>query len=202
LLLSTTYPIRTICEVLGLCFSSFYSWKRGENYVLSEHKQALASRVKEVFDEHKRRYGAIRIREELKEQGIKIGRHQVQSLMKKQDLKAIQPKSFVPKTTDSNHHFGRSPNLLLARQAPKKPNEVFVADITYIPMADNSWLYLATFQDMASRKIVGWELADNMRTELVIKALQKAIDKRDFYLKTSSLIQTEAGSMPLISLKN
>jgi len=83
----------------------------------------LASRVKEVFDEHKRRYGAIRIREELKEQGIKIGRHQVQSLMKKQDLKAIQPKSFVPKTTDSNHHFGRSPNLLLARHAYRIGNK-------------------------------------------------------------------------------
>lgn len=189
--LSFLYPVRLICQVLGVCFSSFYSWKRGESYVLSEKKQELATRVKAVFKEHKSRYGALRIQEELKSQGVKIGRYQVQSLMKKQALKAIQPKSFIPKTTNSNHDFGRSPNLLLDRDAPKKPNEVFVGDITYIPMADGSWLYLATFQDMVSRKIVGWELTDNMRTELVVSALQKAIDRRS--LPKGLIIHSDGG---------
>lgn len=63
--------------------------------------------------------------------GIKISRHQVQTLMKQQDLRAIQPKSYVPKTTNSHHNLlGRSPNLLLDRKLPSQPNEVFVGDIT------------------------------------------------------------------------
>jgi putative transposase len=177
--LSNQYPVRTICMTLALSFSSFYSWKRSESYVLSETKQKHAKKVKEVFDEHRKRYGAIRISKELQSQGYKIGRYQTQALMKKQGLVAIQPKSFVPKTTDSNHSLGRSPNLLLDKEAPKKPNEVFVGDITYIAMTDGSWLYLAVWQDMFSRKIVGWDLADHMRSELVINAFKKAIQARN-----------------------
>ena len=62
--------------------------------------------------------------------------------------------------------------------ASQAPNEVFVGNITYIPLLDGSFLYLATWQDQCSRKIVGWELMDRMPTDLVIKSLQKAIDRR------------------------
>jgi putative transposase len=81
--------------VLGVCFSVFYAWKRGTIHVLKSEKQKLAGWVKEVFEEHRSRYGAIRISKELQARGIKIGRHQAQTLMKRQGLKAIQPKSFV-----------------------------------------------------------------------------------------------------------
>lgn len=64
--------------------------------------------------------------------------------MKQQDLRAIQPKSYVPKTTNSSHNLGRSPNLLLDRKSPSQPNEVFAGDITYIPMIDGTFLFLAT----------------------------------------------------------
>ena len=85
-----------------------------------------------------------------------------------QGLVAKQPKSYLPKTTNSDHRLGRNRNLLLERASPSRPNEVFVGDITYIPMADGSFLYLTTWQDMFSRKIVGWEFADNMRSRLVM----------------------------------
>jgi putative transposase len=160
-------------------------------YVLSESKAELSKQVKEVFEEHRSRYGAIRISKELQARGVEIGRHQVQTLMKVQNLKAIQPKSFVPKTTNSNHNLGRNPNLLLDRAAPIKPNEVFVGDITYIALVDGSWLYLATWQDMFSRKIVGWDLADNMRSILIINALNKAIDRRN--LPKGLIIHSDGG---------
>ena len=84
----------------------------------------------------------------------------------------------MPKTTNSNHNFGRSLNLLLDKVAPITPDEVFVGDITYIALVEGSWLYLATWQDMFSRKIVGWDLAENMRSSLIINALNKAIKQR------------------------
>jgi transposase InsO family protein len=176
--LSSQHPVRGLCGVLEVSFSGYYAWKRGQTHVLGATKAERAGQVKAVFMEHRRRYGAVRIGKELAARGFKIGRYQIRTLMKGQELVAIQPKSFVPKTTDSKHGLGRSPNLLLDRPASLRPNEIFVGDITYIPLLDGSFLYLATWQDQCSRKIVGWELMDNMQTNLVIKALQKAIDRR------------------------
>lgn len=189
--LAKEYPVRVSCGALGVSFSSFYAWKRQGTYVLSDKKKALSEKVKEVFQEHRSRYGALRISAELKSQGEKIGPKLTQTLMKSQDLKAIQPKSFVPKTTNSNHELGRSENLLLDKEPVKKINEVFVGDITYIPMNNGGWLYLASWQDMKSRKIVGWELADNMRSQLVINSLQKAIDRRE--LQEGLIIHSDGG---------
>jgi transposase InsO family protein len=182
--------------VLGVCFSVFYAWKRGTIHVdgipfLKSEKQKLAGWVKEVFEEHRSRYGAIRISKELQARGVKIGRHQAQTLMKRQGLKAIQPKSFIPKTTNSNHNLGRSPNLLLDRVSPTQPNEVFIGDITYIALVDGSFLYLATWLDMFSHKIVGWDLADNMRSCLIINALNKAIERRN--LSTGLIVHSDGG---------
>ena len=158
---------------------------------MSSTKIDLAQRVKVVFEEHRCRYGAVRISKELQGQGFKIGRRQVATLMKQQYLVAIQPKSYVPRTTNSRHHLGRNENLLLDRPAPQAPNEVFIGDITYIPLRNGTFLYLACWQDMFSRKIVGWELADSMRSELVIKALNKAIDRRE--LPEKLIIHSDGG---------
>jgi putative transposase len=189
--LSAQYSVRALCVVLSVCFSSFYAWKRGESYTLSIEKMNRSERVKTVFEEHRRRYGSIRVSKELQAQGLRIGRHQTATLMKAQGLVAIQPKSYVPKTTNSDHRLGRNLNLLLDRAPPSRPNEVFVGDITYIPMADGSFLYLATWQDMFSRRIVGWELADNMRSWLVIKALNKGIDRR--HLPKGLIVHSDGG---------
>ena len=158
---------------------------------MSETKEELSKQVKEVFEEHRSRYGAIRISKELQSRGVKIGRHQTQTLMKMQSLKAIQPKSFVPKTTNSNHNLGRNPNLLLDRPPPTTPNEVFIGDITYIALIDGSFLYLATWLDMCSHKIVGWDLADNMRSSLIITALNKAIERR--HLQKGLIVHSDGG---------
>ena len=177
--MSAVFGTRLLCQVLSVCYSAFYAWKRGESHVLGGPKKERSDKVKKVFEAHRRRYGARRVSKELQAQQAPVGRHQAGSLMRQQGLKAIQPKSFVPKTTDSNHRLGRSPNLLLDREPPKRPNEVFVGDITYIPMSDGSFLFLASWQDMYSRKVVGWELLPHMRSELIIKALDKAIQRRE-----------------------
>lgn len=142
--------------------------------------------------EHRRRYGARRISKELQAQGLAIGRHQTATLMRQQELKAIQPRSFVPKTTNSNHRLGRSPNLLLEGRKPNRPGEILVGDITYIPLTNGSFLYLACWQDMFSRVIVGWELADHMRSILVENALKKAIHRKK--LSKEMLVHSDGGA--------
>lgn len=194
-ILRSFFTIDLICSVLEIQKSSFYAWQRKETYVLKEAKDKKAVEVKSVFEVHRKRYGARRIVADLQEKGHKIGRFQVRSLMKKQDLVAIQPKSFVPKTTNSKHQLGRSPNLLLNengnRKKPTQPYEILVGDITYIPLQNGEYLYLATFQDMFTRVVLGWELMDTMPTQLTINALQKAIDRRK--LPKGLIVHTDGG---------
>lgn len=142
------------------------------------HNQQMEEKITAVFRAHKRRYGIRRICAELKEEQIRIGKHRCRRIMKKYGLKAIQPRSFVPRTTQSRHPYAISPNLLLDREPPVKPNEVWVGDITYIPLSGGRWAYLAVWMDLYSRRIVGWQLQGHMREELVITALKKALQTR------------------------
>ena len=102
--------------------------------------------------------------------------------MKTLELKAIQPKSYKPRTTESRHRLGYNQNLLASREAPSGMNEVWVGDITYIPLGTRTWSgrfgYLALLMDLHSRRIVGWEYGNTMTEELVLGALRKAIQER------------------------
>ena len=93
-------------------------------------------------------------------------------------MKAIQPKSFVPKTTDSKHGKRICPNLLSDRDLPDAPNQVWVSDITYLPLATGQWAYLGAWMDLYSRKIIGWKVDDNMRDTLIYEPLICAISNR------------------------
>jgi len=138
----------------------------------------LAPLVRVIFKRHLRRYGARRITEELKEMGHSCDRRKVSKVMKTLKSKAIQPKSFVPKTTDSRHRLGYSPNLLLDAEAPISIDRVWVGDITYIPLKDGTFCYMAMLMDLFSRRIVGWHLDYNMTEQLVLKARRSAINER------------------------
>lgn len=190
-MLSMQYGVRLICLVLGIGFGPFYAWHRGESHVPGAARQARGEQVKAVFDDHRRRYGARRVSEEVKALGTQVGRRQAGALMRAQGLVAIQPKSFVPRTTDSKHGLGRSQNLLLGRPAPSRPDEVYVGDITYIPMGNGRFAYLATWQDKFTRRVVGWELLRHKRAELVIKALKKAIERRK--IPAGLIVHTDGG---------
>lgn len=139
-------------------------------------RQHLEAQVVEVFTEHKRRYGVRRISAELKQRGAKAGKFKCRRILRQQGLRAIQPRCFVPRTTQSRHPYPISPNLLVDRTPPVKPGAVWVGDITYIPLAEGRWAYLAVWMDRYSRKIVGWQLEGHMREELVIGALNKALN--------------------------
>ncbi len=138
----------------------------------------MEQQVIDIFQEHKRRYGSRRISKAIEHRGEKLSRYKAGKVLRRFGLKAIQPRSFVPKTTDSRHHYTISPNLLLDRALPQKPNRVWVGDITYIPLAEGQWAYLAVWMDLFSRTIIGWHLADHMQEALVIEAFKKALNCR------------------------
>jgi putative transposase len=158
--------------------TSFYAWQTAEPTVFEVQDAQLAPLVRVIFKRHRRRYGARRIAKDLEEMGHPCDQRKVSKVMKTLKLKAIQPKSFVPKTTDSRHRLGYSPNLLLDAAAPVTINQVWVGDITYIPLTDGTFCYMAMLMDLFSRRIVGWHLDNNMTEQLVLKALRSAIKER------------------------
>ena len=166
------------CRVLGINRTAFYSWKASEPTLSELHDDELAPIVSVIFRQHKRRYGARRIAAELKSMGHECDRRRVSRVMKTLNLKAIQPRSFVPKTTDSRHRLGYSPNLLLDAPAPTDINQLWVGDITYLPLAGGGFCYMAMLMDRFSRRIVGWKIDDSMAESLVLATLRSAIRSR------------------------
>jgi len=145
-----------LCRALKASEAAFYAWRGGQTYQLSQKKRELSKAVKEVFYLHRRRYGARRISAELQASGLAVGRRLAGSLMKAQSLAAIALKRFVPRTTDSKHHFGFSPNLLRDPTGePVGQSKVIVGDITYLPLQNGRFCYLATFQEKFTRRVVG-----------------------------------------------
>ena len=179
---SAEFAVRKLCKVLQVSRSSYYSYIQGKSYGISTQKALLLKEVKDIFEDHKRRYGSRRIWEEMKDRGFDIGLYRVKRFMKEQDLIAIQPKSFVPRTTQSHPSLRRSPNLLLDQgNLPDAPNQVVVGDITFLPSSQygyDEWLYLAIWMDLFSRKIVGWQVDEHMDESLVIRAMKELIRLR------------------------
>lgn len=169
------FPIQKQCQLLAVSASGYYQWLKGDSYQLSAAKARTQQLIVDTFHEHRQRYGARRIAATLQQQGIHVGREQVGRVLGSLGLKAIQPKSFVPRTTDSRHTYRISPNLLLERSSAQRPDEVWVGDITYIPLAGGVWAYLSVWMDLYSRRIIGWELRDNMQEALVIASMNKAL---------------------------
>ncbi len=188
---ATEYPVAAVCRALRVSCSGFYAWQHrlaaGELPAAVE----LTAQVEAVFWRHSRRYGSRRIMAELKAEGGRVGRRRVRRVMRERNLQAIQAKSYVPRTTDSRHGKRASPNLLHEALMPEEPNRVLVGDITYLPLAGGSWAYLATWQDLYSRMIVGWAVAETMTEELIITGLKQAIARRA--LASGCIVHSDRG---------
>jgi len=167
-----------LCQVLGVSRSGYYRYLKGETYSVSDQKQEQHQAIEDLFWEHKRGYGTGRLQAELAAQGITIGRHTIQKVLKEKELKAIQPKRFIPKTTQSKHGKRNSANLLLEQTTADKPNQIWVCDITYLPLANGGFAYLVTWIDLFSCYVVGWQVGKTMEEELVIVALQNRLQTR------------------------
>jgi putative transposase len=175
--LAQGFSLTLVCRLLTVGKSAYYAARKKTPSHKDEQSSLL---IEEVFWQHSRRYGNRRIREELRARGVYLGRRRIRRLMRDRGLEAIQPKAFVPRTTDSRHGGRMSPNLLLEREIKvSKPNEVVVGDITYLPLLTGGWVYLATWEDLYSRLVVGWQIEENLEDKLVIGAMKKVIMRRE-----------------------
>ena len=172
------FPVAVVCQTLGVSRAGYYAQADAGAGQRAQEEARLRPQVQQIFWEHKRRYGARRIAAELRARGEACGPGRVGRLLKQLGLQAIQPRSFRPRTTQSRHPLGYSPNLLVEAAPPSAINEVWVGDITYVPLADARFAYLALLMDLYSRRVVGWELEEQMAEALVLAALRQAIGWR------------------------
>jgi transposase InsO family protein len=170
----TGASIRKVCGVLGVARSSFYHAAQPTATQVADAE--LGELVAAVFKHHRRRYGYRRLCQELSDRGVVCAPARMRRIMAQRGLRALQPKSFLPKTSDGRADRP-SPNLIAHRPLPEVPNRAWAGDITFIPTS-NGWLYLAVVIDLCSRRIVGWSLADHLRSELVLDALGQALQTR------------------------
>ena len=168
----------SVCTTLNVSRAGYYAWQSDKQTARQQRDRELMRLVADTFWKHRRRYGARRIAVELAAQGEHCGIEHVAKLLKNQGLQAIQPQSYRPRTTDSRHVLGYSPNLLLKMPPPNHINQVWVADITYIPLSNGRFNYLSLLMDLFSRRVIGWNLAESMAESLILESLQQAIRAR------------------------
>ena len=171
------FEVTELCNMFEVSRSAFYGWLNASPNTYQQQDTELQPMVQDIFQQHRRRYGARRISAELQSQGKSCSRSKARKIMDQTGLVAIQPKSFKPRTTDSKHKLGYSPNLLLGGIEIDRLNQVWVGDITYISLL-GKFAYLALLMDLHSRKIVGWSLETTLMQRLVISTLKAAIKQR------------------------
>lgn len=161
-----------MCNVLKVSRSGYYKWIGRPKSPTQERNDELTKEVRKVFIESRQLYGSPKITMKLNRDGIKVTQKTVSRIMAKEGMRSRTVKKHKA-TTNSNHTLPVHENTLNQQFSVSKPNEVWVADITYIP-TDEGWLYLASVMDLFSRKIVGWHADSTMTKELVLKALRQA----------------------------
>lgn len=165
-----------MCKCMSVSPSGFYAWRKSEPSQRAKENAVLTEEIKNVFEDSRKTYGSPRVHAELVEQGFDVGRKRVARLMAEAGLLARRKPKFR-KTTDSDHDDPIAPNVLNRKFETDAPDMAWVADITYI-WTHQGWMYLAVIVDLFSRRVVGWSMADHMRTELVLDALRAALGSR------------------------
>jgi transposase InsO family protein len=173
------FSILSLCQTLDVSTSGYYDWRQRLNCPgpRALENQTLAREIALIHAQSRLTYGSPRVLQELRKKGRCHGRHRIARLMKQQGLCGRQQGRHRVQTTDSNHDHPIAPNRLAEVPKATAPNQLWVADITYIETAEG-WLYLAGVLDLYSRKIVGWAMSERIDTHLVLQALNMALVHR------------------------
>jgi putative transposase len=170
------YPVRVMCRVLGVSPSGYYAWRKREPSRRAWANWELLKEIRAIHEWSDGTYGAPRVHEELKAREIPASLNRVARLMREDGLEGVSRRS-RPKTTRRTRDARPAPDLVERRFKAAGPDELWVADITYVP----TWagfLYLAVVLDAWSRRVVGWSMASHLKTELVLDALNMALWQR------------------------
>jgi len=170
------FPIAALCRVLGVSPSGYYAWNGRPPSARAQADAILLDQIRAIHAQSRGTYGARRIRIELRDQGVWCARKRVARLMRQAGLSGAQRRRYRS-TTRQNPDAVAAPDLVGRDFTASAPDQLWVADITYVPTGEG-WLYLATVLDAWSRRVVGWAMGETLRTALVVEALNMAVWNR------------------------
>ena len=171
-----TYPVHAMCRTLNVSASGYYAWRNRAPSARAIDNAVLAERIRIVHAESDATYGMPRVRAELREQGSAVSRKRVARLMRQHGIRGVSRRRAWCVTTTRDKRQRPAPDLVERKFAADGPNQLWVADMTYVP----TWagfIYLAVVLDVWSRRIVGWSIGEQMTTELVLAALNMALQQ-------------------------
>lgn len=170
------YPVRCMCRALGVTKSGYYAWRRRGPSRRQAADQPLQRRITQIHATSRGIYGSPKIHQQLRQEGIRCSRKRVIRLMQQAHLQAKRRQSYRC-TTQRNQAHPVAPNRLQQQFRVCAPNQVWLADLTYVPTAQG-WLYLAVVIDLFARRVLGWAMDAHMTAALVQRALVMAIETR------------------------
>ena len=171
------FPVHAMCRVLDVSTSGFYAWRDRAPSRRQLDDAVLTERIRQVHLDSRETYGMPRVRAELMEQGAIVSRKRVARLMRSASIRGVSRRRSWVVTTRRDTNNKAAPDLVNRRFRADAPNRLWVADMTYVP----TWagfIYLAVVMDVWSRRIVGWSIGERMTAELVLGALDMALEQR------------------------
>lgn len=185
------YPITELCAIFEVSQSGYYKHISRRPSERKLENEAILKTILKIREEpFKRCYGSPRMTEELRKYGFNCSENRVARIMKGAEIAATAKAAFRPKTTIQDSNASPSPNLI-KDQSPSGPGEIMISDITYVA-TKQGWLYLAVVIDLFSREVIGWSLADHMKTDLLVKASEMAASHTPITQKT--IFHSDRGS--------
>lgn len=175
--MKTDHSLAALCAAFDVKRSGYHAWAKAEAGPRARADAELLPKIQAVHRRHRSRYGAPRIQKELAAQGARHGIKRIARLMKENSLRGLCSRRFVPRTTDSRHDRPIAENKLAQTPVPTGPDQVWVADLTYVPTQEG-WLYAAVVMDRWSRRVVGWATGDTLHASLAVNALRMALRHR------------------------
>ena len=165
-----------MCRLLGVSTSGYYAWSKRSPSTRAREDAVLTKKIRTYHQVSRCTYGAPRIHTDLTEAGIRVGRKRVARLMRAAGLQGVSRRK-GPRTTIRRPETRPAPDLVKRDFSAKAPDQLWVADVTYVPTAAG-FVYLAVILDVFSRRVVGWKVTNHMRTELVLNTLEMALSQR------------------------
>ena len=170
------YPISLLCRVLKVSRSGYYAWKDRPPSKRAREDASLTEKIKEIYNRSRQIYGYPRLHAELRALGVRCGRKRVARLMRKARIQGCR-RGRKRHTTRRDKHAVPAPDLVGRNFAAASPNRLWTADITYVHTQEG-FVYLSFILDAYSRRVVGWSMSNNLRTEMVVDALEMALWRR------------------------
>ena len=172
------WPVQGLCRAIGISTAGYYAWRSRPESKRAVEDRALLADIRQAHADSGGRYGSPRVHAALRAHGRRVGRGRVERLMRRHGVRGLVAQRRRVQTTDSRHAFPVAPNLLERKfSATSRPNQVWLADLTYIATGEG-WLYMAAIMDLHTRKIIGWSMRDHLRAELATSALLMATQRQ------------------------